>query len=91
MENENKLTVRFELEDGFGNKHSATSTEEIFYTLGDRDALFIGRQLSAFLKQCGYNYKNGYIFMEDITEDEYDELADYLEEYRENKKSEQRP
>ena len=26
-----------------------------------------------FLKQCGYNYKNGYIFMEDITEDEYEE------------------
>jgi len=40
-----------------------------------------------FLKQCGYVRKNDFIFMEDITEEEYEALAVYLDELRSGKES----
>ena len=81
-ENQNKITISFNFENEFGDKFSATTTSEIFSELGDTDVGFIGEQLNIFLKQCGYVRKNNFIFMEDITEEEYDALADYLTELR---------
>ena len=55
------------------------------HELGETDIDFIGDQLNIFLKQCGYARKNDHIFMEDVTEEEWVALADYLEELRRSK------
>ena len=83
---DNKITIGFRLEDEFGNKYSQESTFEVFTSLGDRDIDMIGGQLNCFLKQCGYIRRNDNIFMEDITDEEYEALADYLMELREERK-----
>lgn len=49
----------------------------------------IGRQFNIFLNQCGYVRHNDNIFMEDITDEEYEAIADFLEELREGKKNEE--
>ena len=42
----------------------------------------LGEYFNTFLKQIGYIRNNDLLFMEDITEEEYDALQSYLEEYR---------
>ena len=80
---DNKLTIGFNLIDEFGNEYHAESKESPY----DEDDLeFIGRQLNTFLSQCGYYRKHSYIFMESINEDEYEAIADFLENYRNGNK-----
>ena len=73
-----KIRIRFELTDEYGNNFVSESTTEVFTDQGDSDVTVIGDQLNVFLKQCGYYRKNDHIFMEDITEEEYDKLTEYL-------------
>lgn len=86
-ENQNKLTIGFNFENEFGDKFSATTTAQVFNDLGETDIDFIGDQLNIFLKQCGYARKNDHIFMEDLTEEEYDALLDYLYGLRDAEKN----
>lgn len=79
---ENKIRIRFELVDENGNRYCSDSAVEVFRDLGETDLDVIGEQFNVFLKQCGYYRKNDHIFMEDITEEEYDALSDYLNELR---------
>ena len=78
----NKLTVGFNLIDEGGNSFYQSTTTEVYRDLGDTDLDIIGRQLNCFLRQCGYARENSNILMEDITDEEYDALAAYLENLR---------
>lgn len=84
-ETKNKLTIGFDFENEFGDKFSATTTAQVFNDLGETDIDFIGNQLNIFLKQCGYARKHDNIFMEDVTDEEWAALTDYLEELRRSK------
>lgn len=83
---DNKITIGFSLENEHGDKYTSSSTVEIFYDLGDTELSVIGEQLNAFLNQCGYIRRNDNILMEDLTDEEYDALVDFLEDLREDKK-----
>lgn len=80
-----KFRIKFELTDEFGNDYINESRVDVCYECGERELDVIGEQLSVFLKQCGYFRKNDFIFMEDITEEEYEALAVYLDELRSGK------
>lgn len=82
---DNKITIGFYLKDMGGNEYEQKSTLEVFYDLGENDLEVIGRQFNSFLKQCTYVRQNDNIFMADITDEEYDALADYLSDLREEK------
>lgn len=77
-----KITISFGLVDELGNEYSATSKTKTFEDLGMGDMEIIGEQLNNFLRQCGYIRKNDCIFMDDVSEDEYDAIADFLANYR---------
>lgn len=79
---DNRITIKFELTNESYNHFEAESTVEVFHSLGDTALDVIGWQLNAFLRQCGYTRPNDNIFMEDITDEEYDALATYLSELR---------
>lgn len=81
MDNQ-KFRIKFELTDVYGNDYISESRVDVRYDYGERELDVIGAHLNVFLKQCGYVRNNDLIFMEDITEDEYDALAVYLEELR---------
>ncbi len=84
MEN-NKITIGFHFEDEFGDSYDSTSKVEVRTDIGDTELSVIGEQLNAFLSQAGYIRKNGNIFMEDLSDDEYDAVAGFLALYRETK------
>ena len=78
----NKFRIKFELTDEFGNDYINESRVDVCYNNGETELDVIGEQLNVFLKQCGYVRKNNLIFMEDITAEEYDAIAIYLDELR---------
>ena len=87
MSEAQKFRIKFELTDEFGNDYINESRVDICCEIGEREIDVIGEQLNVFLKQCGYIRKNDLIFMEDITEEEYDALSEYLNELRNKKES----
>lgn len=84
MEDE-RITIKFELTDEVNHHYQAESTMATASSLGYNALDIIGEQLNNFLRQCGYIRKNNNIFMEDITDEEYDALAGYLSEIRSEK------
>lgn len=77
--NENIITIRFEIDD-LNCHYEAESTMIRDYgadTLAD-----MGEKFNIFLKQAGFIRKNDYIFMEDVTEEEYEAIGDFLHSYR---------
>lgn len=81
----NKITIGFHFENEFGDSYDNTSKVEVYTDLGDTELSVIGEQLNAFLIQIGYVRKNGNIFMEDLNDEEYDAVTEFLAEYRKNK------
>lgn len=85
MQNEDKITIKFELTNEFGDHYSQESRFEVFTDLGENEIDRIGEQLNVFLKQVGYIRKNDLIFMEDVTPEEFEALSDFLDDYRADK------
>lgn len=81
-----KITIGFEFTDEYGDHYSASSS---FVPFEDNHLLAIGECLNNFLRQLTYHRPNDYIFMQDITEDEYEELELHLKEYRKSHKEEE--
>lgn len=81
MEN-NKITIGFHFENEFGDSYDSTSKVEVYTDLGHTELSVIGVQLNAFLSQVGYIRKNTNIFMEDLSDEEYDAVANFLAVYR---------
>ena len=82
-----KITIGFSFVDQFGNIYSNLSTVEVFYDLDESELDVIGRQLDAFLKQCGYYRKNDNLLMESLSDDELDAVMSFLCNYREEHSS----
>ena len=77
-----KTKISFSYTDNYGNNYSASSNMKVYNSLGENDLEVIGRQLNAFLRQVGFYRPRDYMFMEDVTEDEYYELHNYLDKLR---------
>ena len=82
---ESVVTIGFSYEDELGNKYEAKSNFEVFIDLGENMLEEIGKKFNVFLSQISYIRENEYIFMEDITGEEYEALEKYLAEFREQK------
>lgn len=80
-----KITIGFNFVNEFGDQFSQSSTVEVFSDLGETELTVIGEHLNCFLQQCGYIRTNNNILMEDLSDEEYEALDDYLDELREEK------
>lgn len=78
----NKITIGFHYVNEFGDSYDSTSTLEVFTDLGDTELGVIGEQLNVFLSQIGYIRKGNNILMEDLDDDEYVAVTDFLDDYR---------
>ena len=84
-----KIKIGFSFEDEFGNSYEAASKVEVFESLGETELSAIGERLNIFLKQIGFVRKNDNIFMEDLTDDEFEAISDYLHELRDQSEGEE--
>lgn len=77
----NKISIKFEHTDEYGNFFSAESRVEPFDEYGVLGEL--GQAFNIFLRQAGYTFfDKNYILMKSLDEDEYNALELYLDEYR---------
>lgn len=79
---ENRITIKFEFIDEDGSHFSSSSELNVFEDFGRSAIEMIGEQLNTFLRQLTYSRPNNYIFMEDVNEEEYDAIDDFLRDYR---------
>lgn len=82
MEDGAKITIGFKYINEFKDRFEAESEFDVIEEVGDDELTEIGRQFNTFLRQAGYIRHNDLMFMEDISEEEYDALQDFLDEYR---------
>lgn len=83
---EHKIEIGFRFKNEFGERFEATSEFTIYDDVSYSEIDEVGIKFNDFLRQVGYVRQNDLIFMEDITEDEYDALSCFLDEYREKQK-----
>ena len=84
-----RITIGFHYVDTHGNTYNSDTNVQVFYDLGESEMDVIGRQLNAFLRQCGYYRSRDTILMEDLTEEEADALICYLDELRRKENSDE--
>ena len=84
------LELKFKMRDSdWGDNNSYIECAQnlpIYYDLGEDNIEVIGNFINEALRLAGYCRKNEHIFMESVTEEELLVLADFLEDYRMNKK-----
>lgn len=80
-----EITIGFDYTGECGDSYSATSTLASFPDIGESNIDVIGRQLNCFLRQVGYYRPNDNILMESLSDDEYDAVVEFLENYRSDK------
>lgn len=86
---ENTLKIKMTMEDPYTN-HSLTmeQTTQLYPDLGYDELETLASFINKFLNVYGYpRYNKEYVFLESVTEEEYDYLACCLEEYRNRKES----
>ena len=83
MEDE-RIQIDFHYKNEDGDEYSQQSNRPIHAEF-DSELDVIGMQLNSFLKQMGYYRQNEYIFMKDVSGEEYELLEEYLNEIRNNK------
>lgn len=90
-EKNNMIRYRFEFDDENGNTYSLENKVRIYTDLGDSDSDSdrdeLARALNIFMQQIGYGwaYDKDMIFLESVTESEYEALLDVLEDMREER------
>lgn len=81
MEEQN-IKIGFTYTNEFGHTYSATNCDDLL--CDETEWEHIARHLSSFLKQIGFSIKGDYLLMEDVTEDEYCAVKEFLDDYRTN-------
>lgn len=81
----NMIRYRFEFDDENGNTYSLENKVRIYTDLGDSDRDELARALNIFMQQIGYRwfYNKDMIFLESVTESEYESLLEFLKDMRE--------
>lgn len=82
---DNKITIGFHFINEFGDEFNNESKITVYPDLGITELDEISEHLNQFLRQIGYIRPNENIFMEDLTDEEYDAVADFLSRYREER------
>lgn len=84
MNDNNQITIGFHMKDTNGGVYSQESTLEIFFDQGEDELDVIGRQLNSFLRQVGYLRPNDNILLEDLSDEEYEDVAYFLRDLRDD-------
>lgn len=75
--------IRFEYTDELGNYYESRTVADQFMEVGI--LVELGVCFNNFLRQVSFPRENTYLFMRDITDEEYDFLEGALAEYRREK------
>lgn len=85
-EKDSRETIRLYYRNEFGSEFEMGQTAETYSELGEDTIREFSRIINLFLKHIGYvSYDKDMVFLESVTEEEYEDLLWYLDELRQNK------
>jgi hypothetical protein len=80
------IRLKMEYENEFGHTFTMENKVDVYSEFGNDILDEFARQINKFMEQIGYlSFNKDKIFLESVTEEEYDYLIECLDEYRENK------
>lgn len=84
-EKDARETIRLYYRNEFGSEYEMSRTAETYSEYGADTISTFARMINLFLKQVGYvGYDKDMVFLESVTEDEYEMLLGYLQDMRGN-------
>ena len=85
-EKDSRETIRLYYRNEFGSEFEMSQTAETYSELGEDIIREFSRIINLFLKHIGYvSYDKDMVFLESVTEEEYEDLLWYLDDLRQNK------
>lgn len=72
----------------FGGEFEISETRLMYPDMGDDTIMAFAKTINLFMRHIGYSFDKDYVFMESVTEDEYEQLQWYLNELRSEKDAE---
>ena len=82
-EKDTRTTIKLYFRNEFGSEYEISQTANTYPDLGEDEISILARTINLFLRHIGYPvFDKDMVFLESITEDEYDMLQDYLFELR---------
>lgn len=82
-EKDTRTAIRLYFRNEFGSEYEISETANTYHDLGMDTISAFARAINLFLRHIGYSgYDKDMVFLESITEDEYEMLQDYLFELR---------
>lgn len=82
-EKDTRMAIRLYFRNEFGSEYEISETANTYPDLGMDTISAFARVINLFLRHIGYSrYDKDMVFLESITEDEYEMLQDYLFEFR---------
>ena len=80
------IRLKMEYENEFGHTFMMENKVDVYSDLGNDTLDEFATQINRFMGQIGYlSFDKDKIFLESVTEEEYDYLIGCLDEYRESK------
>lgn len=84
-EKDTRETIKLYYRNEFGSEYEMSRTAETYSEYGTDTIFTFATMINLFLRQVGYvRYDKDMVFLESVTEDEYELLRDYLQDMREN-------
>ena len=88
LKDTSKIRFKIEFENQYHNIYKMESKVDIYPDLGNDEINELAGQINNFMRQIGYSsFNKDKIFLESVTEEEYEYLLNCLDEYREDKKN----
>ncbi len=86
VERDNRETIRLYYRNEFGSEFEMSQTAETYSSIGEDTIREFSKIINLFLKHIGYvSYDKDLVFLESVTDEEYEDLLWYLDDLRQNK------
>lgn len=86
IEKDSRETIKLYYKNEFGSEYEISQTAETYSELGEDTIRAFAKIINLFLRHVGYvSFDRDLVFLESVTDEEYEDLLWYLGDLRRNK------
>lgn len=82
---DHRETIKLYYRNELGGEFEISETRLLYPDMGDDTIMAFAKTINLFMRHIGYLFDKDYVFMESVTEDEYEQLQWHLSELRSEK------
>lgn len=85
---DHRETIKLYYRNEFDGEFEISETRLMYPDMGDDTIMAFAKTINLFMRHIGYSFDKDYVFMESLTEDEYEHLQWCLSKFRDEKDTE---